>query len=317
MICENCGKEVNEPYCPYCGHPTGFYKNMKLEYDPDNADNFIKDNEKRFDKKKDVEEKKTVVRRGERAVPVKTKEEIRQEKKQAKAEAKEQAKQQNAPAPVMSYDGKFFNGEVKSEFTGGAFGLFFVKLFVGFASSVTLGLALPAMICFYNKWIASHTVINGRKMYFDGKGIQLFGKYVLWTFLSIITIGIYSFWYAVNMKKWITSHTHYVDEVGEEVKSKFTGGAFGLFFVRLGAVLLSLVTLTIGTYWAICMVERWTAKHTEIDCYRLQFNGKGGALLGKCLVWTLLTIITVGIYSFWYAVKYKKWITANTDGVND
>lgn len=331
MICENCGKEVSGPYCPNCGHPTGLYSNMKMEYDPDNVEHFISANETNTFKSTD-EVKKTVVRRGdkfrqaeeekkEQKLQSVQSEENSKEDKKAKDSKKKSKKEQEVVQPedsdrwiIAPVD--FFEEEKKSRFTSGAFGLFFIRLLVTLVSTITLGLAYPSMVCFYYKWVAANTEINGRKTYFDGNGLQLFGKYVLWVFLTVITLGIYSFWLVVKMKQWIVSHTHYVDEAGEDKKSEFTGGAFGLFFARLGAVLLTIVTLTIGFAWAKCRLERWKANHTVIDGYKQRFTGKGGSLFGKYVLWTLLTIITLGIYSFWYQANWKKWITANTQGIN-
>ena len=45
---------------------------------------------------------------------------------------------------------------------------------------------------------------------FDGKAIQLFGNWIKWVLLTTITLGIYSFWLNIKMKKWITKHTHKV-----------------------------------------------------------------------------------------------------------
>lgn len=57
--------------------------------------------------------------------------------------------------------------------------------------------------------MAKHTVIDGKRLVFDGKGVQLFGQYIKWFLLSIITLGIYSFWLNIKMKQWVVSHTHH------------------------------------------------------------------------------------------------------------
>ena len=96
------------------------------------------------------------------------------------------------------------------------------------------------------------------------------------------------------------------------MNSKFTGGLLGLIFVYLGQWLLTLVTLGLGAPWAICIKERWVAKHTVIDGRRLTFDGTGGQLFGNYIVWFLLTIVTLGIYSFWLGIKMKQWVTKHT-----
>ena len=84
---------------------------------------------------------------------------------------------------------------MESKFTGGLLGLIGVNL-------------LQALVCFKQRWIASHTTIDGQRLYFDGTGAQLFGNYIKWFLLTIITLGIYGFWLDLKMKCWIVRHTH-------------------------------------------------------------------------------------------------------------
>ena len=198
-----------------------------------------------------------------------------------------------------------------SRFTGGAFANFFIGLLTLIVSVITLTLAYPAMKCWKMRWEAKHTYINGRHLVFDGKGIQLFGKYIIWFLLSIITLGIYYLVRGrVNIIKWQTKHTHIEGVEGGE--SKFTGGALALFGHSLLAGFVTIITLTFGAYWAKCHMERWYAKHTVYDGYKLEFDGKAIQYFGKCICWVLLTIITIGIYSFWLLVKMKRWIIKHT-----
>ena len=96
------------------------------------------------------------------------------------------------------------------------------------------------------------------------------------------------------------------------MESKFTGGLAGLIGIGIAQFLISLITLGIGVPWAVCMQERWYAKHTIIDGKQLTFDGTGGQLFGNYIKWFLLTIITLGIYSFWLGIKMKKWVVSHT-----
>lgn len=95
-------------------------------------------------------------------------------------------------------------------------------------------------------------------------------------------------------------------------ESKFTGGLLGLIGINILQGLLIMVTLGIGAPWAICMKERWIAKHTFIDGKQLVFDGTGGQLIGNYIKWMLLTIITLGIYAFWLEIKMKQWLVKHT-----
>ncbi|MDR0914291.1 MAG: DUF898 domain-containing protein, partial [Oscillospiraceae bacterium] len=54
-----------------------------------------------------------------------------------------------------------------------------------------------------------HTTIDGKRLRFDGKAIQLFGSWIKWLLLCLITLGIYSFWLGIALQKWKTKHTHF------------------------------------------------------------------------------------------------------------
>lgn len=60
-------------------------------------------------------------------------------------------------------------------------------------------------------WKVKHTVIDGHRLYFDGTAMQLFGNWIKWLILTVITLGIYSFWLNIKLEQWITEHTHHLD----------------------------------------------------------------------------------------------------------
>ena len=201
----------------------------------------------------------------------------------------------------------------QSEFTGGAISNFLRTLAVSFVSGITFGLLLPVMVCWYQRWIAEHTFINGRKLVFDGRGGQLFGKYLLWLLLTIVTFGIFSIWLPVKVKKWMTKHTHFEDGTATEESSYFDGSVLGYLGISILVWLLTCVTFGLGLAWATCIAQRWETKHTVIDGARLAFDGKGIQLFGKLILWYLLTIITFGIFAIWMDVKMLKWTTSHTN----
>ena len=101
---------------------------------------------------------------------------------------------------------------MESKFNGGLLGLIGVSILQAVISIFTLGIGLPWAVCLKERWLAKHTTIDGKKLVFDGKGIQLFGMYIKWFLLCIITLGIYSLWVSLKLKAWVVSHTHMVEE---------------------------------------------------------------------------------------------------------
>ena len=199
----------------------------------------------------------------------------------------------------------------ESDFTGGMFAYTGIKLLTVLATIFSLGIAYPFMTCRRLRWEAEHTVIDGQTLTFDGTGGQLFGMYIIWWVLSIVTFGIYALiWLPHNVQSWVVKHTHF--EAAARATSKFEGSAWGYLGARLVAGLVTSVTFGFGSYWAHCYLERWVAEHTSYDGYGLQFDGTAMQYFGKCIVWTLLTVVTLGIYGFWREIKVKQWTISHT-----
>ena len=97
---------------------------------------------------------------------------------------------------------------MESKFTGGLAGLIGTKILQFLIIVFTLGLGVPWAVCKKQRWIASHTIIDGNQVKFTGTGGGLFGQYIKWLLLSIITLGIYSLWIPIKMQQWVAEHTH-------------------------------------------------------------------------------------------------------------
>ncbi len=95
-----------------------------------------------------------------------------------------------------------------SKFTGGLGSLIGLRIANFFILIFTLFLGTPLVICRSYRWHVQHQIIDGYKLVFDGKAGQLFGQWIKWMLLSLITIGIYGFWVPIKKQKWITEHTH-------------------------------------------------------------------------------------------------------------
>ncbi len=99
-----------------------------------------------------------------------------------------------------------------SYFDGGLLQWIGWKLLGTIVTIFTLGICYPWACCMIYKWETKHTVINGKRLDFNGTAIQLFGSWIKWLLLTIITIGIYSFWLGIALKKWKTKHTYFVEQ---------------------------------------------------------------------------------------------------------
>ena len=105
---------------------------------------------------------------------------------------------------------------MESKFTGGLLGLIGISILQSLIITFTLGICAPWAICIKERWVAKHTYIDGTRLIFDGKGVQLFGNYIKWFLLTIVTLGIYGFWLDLKMKAWVVKHTHMYSPSAQE-----------------------------------------------------------------------------------------------------
>ena len=99
---------------------------------------------------------------------------------------------------------------MRSEYTGTLWGLMGVTVLQYLLTVLTLGIGAPWAICIKQRYLASRTVIDGQRLYFDGTGGALFCAYAWWFLLVILSLGIYGLWLNLKLRKWMIAHTHHV-----------------------------------------------------------------------------------------------------------
>lgn len=96
-----------------------------------------------------------------------------------------------------------------SKFDGGLIELVARVIGGAIVTAISFGFLYPWAVCNIYGWKINHTVIDGKRLHFDGSAIGLFGTWVKWCILIWITFGIYGFWVGIKLTKWKTKHTHF------------------------------------------------------------------------------------------------------------
>lgn len=94
--------------------------------------------------------------------------------------------------------------------------------------------------------------------------------------------------------------------------SRFTGRFWGYLGRYLLTAFVGAITCGIALPWMFCWLLKWQKSNTYVDGYRLAFDGKGHQLLGRSLLWILLTVVTLGLYAFYLPIAAAKWVTKHT-----
>ena len=112
----------------------------------------------------------------------------------------------------VNLTGEILNGKKKSRvdtvstFTGTCGGYFGMMLTTALLSLIPF--CMPFAICRLKRWECAHTKIVGMRLKFEGRAGNLLGRFFVWGFFTIITIGIYGIFIApVRMKQWEASNT--------------------------------------------------------------------------------------------------------------
>jgi uncharacterized membrane protein YjgN (DUF898 family) len=92
-------------------------------------------------------------------------------------------------------------------FDGGA--ATFVGTAIGCALivSFTFGLGFPFAVVLGQRWLTKHSYIDGNRLVFTGTAVGLFGHWIKWYLLCVVTLGIYTFWVIPQMVQWTWEHT--------------------------------------------------------------------------------------------------------------
>ena len=138
---------------------------------------------------------------------------------------------------------------MKSKFTGGMFGFMGIYIVAMLLTVCTLGIGAPWAACMMTRWTTKNTVIDGKRLQFDGKGGGYWGLILLCslplmaicTLMSyttyyvqgpsmavLLTVAagvlsfLYFFWFAIRMQKWTVKHTHFekVEELNKDDMSE-------------------------------------------------------------------------------------------------
>lgn len=97
----------------------------------------------------------------------------------------------------------------------------------------------------------------------------------------------------------------------------FDGKTCQYFGWSMLGLLITIPTLGILYPLAYAWLYKWRVSHTVVNGYRLKFDGHAGSLIGRWILYELLSIITLTIFAWFVPVRINKWATARTTMVFD
>lgn len=203
-----------------------------------------------------------------------------------------------------------------SYFDGSGFGLFLRSILLIVVSAMSFSLLTPWCLVWILNWKTSHTVIEGRRQKFNGTGLQLFGLWIKWVVLTLITCGIYSLFAYVDYQKWVTRHISYEDIPHADNTpfpfSFFDGNTAEFIGYSILHYLITTFTFGLGSPWGLTMLHKWRSKSTVVESERYFYDGTGIGLFGTYLLVVFLSLITCGLYIPWGVCRIHRYVVNHT-----
>jgi predicted membrane chloride channel (bestrophin family) len=106
---------------------------------------------------------------------------------------------------------------MESKFSGRGVDIFLFCIWAPILCIISLGLATPFIECTVIRWICNNSTIGGKNYRFKGTAGGLFGRWIIWYLLTIITLGIYIFWSIRNQIRWVIEN---IEMVGNDVQKQ-------------------------------------------------------------------------------------------------
>ncbi|WP_160665509.1 DUF898 domain-containing protein [Pseudarthrobacter sp. ATCC 49987] len=111
-----------------------------------------------------------------------------------------------SPGTTVSAGAATVPGVKIYQFSGGAASWFGTQILGVLITICTIGTCYPFAVVLVERRRAKNTY---RQLLFIGTGWGIFGLWIKWLLLSIITVGIYAFWVYPRLMQWKVENTVY------------------------------------------------------------------------------------------------------------
>lgn len=168
---------------------------------------------------------------------------------------------------------------------------------------------------------------------FWGRGRTLFGIFIVNTFFTLLTLGLYSFWGRVRIRQFLCSqtsfaHTRFSYHGTPQELLKGWSKAFLVFglpyaFLSLAPLIWDQIPTWIpnalAATMALCFIpvavvgsQRYRLSRTSLGTIRFSFRGHVKEYMKIWILGTVLTLLTAGIYYPFFENARRKFLVAHT-----
>lgn len=153
----------------------------------------------------------------------------------------------------------------------------------------------------------SRTSWRGIHFGYRGDLKTLMREFITGAFLSIITLGIYSSWFTIDLRKYIIGNIRFGN-----IKFSYHGKGDEYFWLNFKGVFLTYITLGIYFFWYAKNLFNYYVDNIRMEQdgreIRLQSQLTGGGYFVFMLTNLLLIVFTLGLASPWVTVRTLRFV---------
>jgi uncharacterized membrane protein YjgN (DUF898 family) len=169
---------------------------------------------------------------------------------------------------------------------------------------------IPIAIHGFYKYRMAKTTWRGIRFGYAGDRTELFVLYIMGLLLTLITVGIYGFWFHIKFRKYIIGNI----KVGN-ASFGYTGDGTEYFLLNLKGIALTIITLGIYIFWWEKDLFAYYVNNLQLTQgdKKVGFASTvtGGSFALLLITNMLIFIFTLGIGFAWIQVRTLKFIANN------
>ena len=169
---------------------------------------------------------------------------------------------------------------------------------------------IPIAIHGSMKYRMSRSSYRGIHFGYRGELMSLLQIFISGFFLSILTLGIYSAWFAINVRKYVLENVRF-----GSIKFHYTGKGSEFLLLVLKGYFLTLLTLGIYMFWFAKDMFNYYIDNIKLEqdgrIIELRSTATGGGYFGLIVVNLLIIVFSLGLATPWAIVRTLEFVFSN------
>ena len=171
---------------------------------------------------------------------------------------------------------------------------------------------MPLSIHGSYKYRMAKTSWKGIRFGYTGDRNELFGLFLKGILLTTITLGFYSAWFSMNLRRYVLSNI----KVGN-ARFVYTGDGTDYFVLNLKGYFLSLITLGIYSFWWQKDLFEYFVNNLRLeqdeDAVFFRSTATGGGFAGLMIVNMLILLFTLGLGYAWVVTRTMEFVMSHIE----